>query len=127
MGHDYDNPYSEERINKVFTTPCFVGRPDLIKEYKSKLGDLPITNACNQLFLWAALTGRDKLADYLWKKLEYPIAAALIATHLLIKMSEQVALSKNTAGKYCAHDIQQLQKRSGLDFYIIIYTYRDKV
>lgn len=115
MGHDYDNPYGEEKVNKS-TASSFVDGPELIEELKSEHSDLPITNACNQLFLWATLTGRDKLAGCIWKKLEYPIAAALMAAHLLIKMSEHVALRKSTDRNYCSHDIQQLQKRSGLDF-----------
>ncbi|RDD41212.1 Transient receptor potential cation channel subfamily M member 3 [Trichoplax sp. H2] len=39
-------------------------------------------------FLWAVLCNRLAVAAYLLKKVKYPIAAAMIARHLLLKLSE---------------------------------------
>ncbi|RDD38223.1 Transient receptor potential cation channel trpm [Trichoplax sp. H2] len=87
VGHNYNNPYTEEKIRRSHSS-------NSIKEISIKsrvdCANLPIKDPYNQLFLWAALTSHDKLAFYLLEMVRYPIAAALLAAYLLIKLSNKM-------------------------------------
>ncbi|RDD38222.1 Transient receptor potential cation channel subfamily M member 3 [Trichoplax sp. H2] len=104
MGHDYDNPYTEERLrgsrSKILG---FMGsnekyqpsdEDDLFELLKPDDGTY-FDDPCRELFLWAVLTDRYKLSMVLWKRVNYAIAGALVAANILLRMSESTLVIKN--------------------------------
>ncbi|RDD38233.1 Transient receptor potential cation channel subfamily M member 5 [Trichoplax sp. H2] len=109
MGHNYNNPYIKYRARPLAKD----SGSSIDKIDGNNNGSLPMNDPYNQLYLWAVLTGRDKLAVYLWEQLDYPIVAALIAAHLLLRMMEKVELNDDSSDIRGQYDVQYLQNRSG--------------
>lgn len=61
----------------------------------------------HDFFLWAVLSGRLQIAEYLLRIVKHPIAAAMIARHLLLKLSDVA----NTLGE--TEDCKNMEMKAG--------------
>ena len=114
MGHDYDNPYSNEKLTEIsrFQSIDFDegNQSDDYLNKKISNDDMPcFRDPYRELFLWAVLTSRFKISTILWRKISYPTAGALVAANILLRMSESYLLKKNSKV------IKKLQDQARLD------------
>lgn len=102
MGHDYDNPYSNEKLIKTSRFQAMdpieeIQCDESLNGYTSPRNEdiAYFRDPYRELFLWAVLTSRFKISVILWRKISYPTAGALVAANILLRMSESSLLKTN--------------------------------